>query len=149
MPALLITQTQGVWVAPHADLNPIPQRPSLGANLGQGRGSLGLQQGWGEPPEPDSWLQSGERPWAGPVDVGLGWWPGGLLPWIPATLRQWEGHLQTCGYNSSAPGVPIDRYLAALSRTPPAPQSWSCDLSWFPPLQQLGWAVCLVSRCRR
>lgn len=43
------------------------------------------------PPEPDGWLQSGEKPWAGPVDVGLGWWPGGLLPWSPATLRQWEG----------------------------------------------------------
>ena len=112
---------------------------------------MGLQQDWVSPLS----LMAGCKVRRGPRQAQWMWgWAGGLggcclgaLP--PSGSGRACGHLQTCGHNSSAPGVPIDRYVAALSRTPPAHQSWSRDLSWLPPLQQLGWAVRFVGRCWR
>ena len=102
--------------------------PSLMAGCKVGRSPGQAQWMWG---------------WAG----GLGGCCLGALP--PSGGGRACGHLQTCWHNSSAPGVPIDRHLATLSCTSPAPQSWSCDLSWLPPLQQLGQAVRLAGRCWR
>lgn len=79
----------------------------------------------------------------------MAWGAAALEPCHPQAVG---GPVATCrpvGTTALPPGVPIDRHLATLSRTSLAPQSWSCDLSWLPPLQQLGRAVRLADRCWR